>query len=149
MKNSYRLIAQNGLADCMSCGKVKHVLHFPSELNEAEYTCVDYFESNGTKYHDKNVLLYKYDMHCPIFYKIDQVFVKETDLSMVSFLCTVLETVSYSSHYMAFVVKSTAHTRLISLEDCDSTTPTLIRMFLCRIEKLKIFLTKCVNVINM
>lgn len=72
--------------------------------------------------------MYEYDIDFPLFYKIDPVFVKETDQSMVSFLCTVLDTVGNSSHYMAFIVESTARTTLVRLEDCDSRTPTLIRM---------------------
>lgn len=124
LKSSYRLIAQNGFADCISCGKVIHVHHYPSELNDDKFICVEYFEINGLKYNDKSVLLYKYDIDFPLFYKIDQVFVKQT---VVSFLCTVLKNRGYSPHYMAYVVESTDQTRLVRLEDCDSTTPTLIR----------------------
>jgi hypothetical protein len=127
LKSSYRLIAQNGFADSISCGKIIRIHHYPSQFNEAEYNCVEFFEINGVKYSDKNVLLYKYDINIPLFYKIDQVFLNETDRSMVSFLCTVLETVGYSSHYMAFIVENTTQTRIVLLNDCDSTTPTLIR----------------------
>lgn len=127
LKSCYKLNAKNGFADSITHGKLSYVHDYPSELNETEYICVEYFEINGIKYSNINVILYKYDLHFPIFYKIDKVFLKETDLHFVSFLCTVLDTVSYSSHFMAFVVESTAETKLIRLEDCDSTVPTVIR----------------------
>lgn len=127
LKSSYRLLSQNCFTDRISWGKVMNIDHYPSEFNETDYICVEYIEINGIKYNDKNVILYKYDIHLPVFCKIDKLFIKESDHSTVSLLCTDLETVNYSSHYMAYVVESTAQTRFISLEDCDCTTPTIIR----------------------
>ncbi|XP_063541728.1 uncharacterized protein LOC134750483 [Cydia strobilella] len=127
LKTSYRLIVQDSFSDSITCGKIIHVQHYPSELNEAEYICVEYYENNGVKYNDKNVILYKYDINFPLFYKIDRIFVKESDHTTVSFLCKELETVGYSSHYMAFVVEITTKSRLVTLGDCDCKTPTLIR----------------------
>lgn len=122
--NSQRFVNNTGFTTHYKHGKI---LKLNDILDmESDYICVDFVEVNGVTYCNKNVILYKYENDEPSFLKIERIFFN-VEITKLYFSCKVLKTVTYSPHYMAYVVTDTLNTKFINLQTCYSTTPSAIR----------------------
>lgn len=121
LKSCCRYLSKRGFNDCINYSKPSH----QTQVIDTEIL-VEWYEINGVKYKINAVIVNNFDeFDEPIFYLIDDIIINKVDDKIVTFNCSLLNTIEFDPHMRAYNVVKTDLKKSLPLNNCNSVPLTL------------------------